>query len=217
VEVGLKGDFLEGRLRVNAALFHTDYRDMQLAQIYNLDQPDGVRVQGNTILNAASAEIRGVEVDVTLIPVDSLTLKASIAYLDAQYERFNPLNPTLGTHFDMSGESLQNAPEWTASTSALYEFALWGGTAAARVEYNYTDEKYLTNLFNVPRSLIQATHLVNTNLEWTPADGRWSLSLWARNLLDERYLSSGFETTGFNAFVSYVSPRRAGIALSYNW
>ncbi|MFV8816123.1 TonB-dependent receptor [Haliea sp. E17] len=216
-EVGMKGDFLDGLLRANLALFYNDYKDMQLAQIYNVDRPDGIRIQGNSIVNAAGSTISGLELDLTAIPTDQLTLRASFAYLDAEYDDFEPIDPATQLRVDMSGQPLQNSPEWTASASARYDIPVASGLATAVLEYSYTDEKYLTNLFNRPRSLVQETHLVNASLQWAPDSDEWSVSVWARNLLDERYITSGFETTGFQGFVSYAPPREAGVSFNYRW
>jgi iron complex outermembrane receptor protein len=82
-EVGIKTDLLDRRLRTNAAVFYTDYRDMQLAQIYFVGT-----LQGNTILNAGSSTIQGLELEIAAVPVDGLTLTGSLAYLKAEYDKF---------------------------------------------------------------------------------------------------------------------------------
>lgn len=87
-EVGGKADWLDNRLRTNIALFYTKYKDMQLAQQYFTTDENGVVVQGNTVLNVASSNIKGVEFDVTAQPVRGLTLTGSAAYLDAKYDKF---------------------------------------------------------------------------------------------------------------------------------
>jgi iron complex outermembrane recepter protein len=82
-ELGMKADFLDNRLRTNAAVFYTDYKDMQLAQIYFVGT-----LQGNTILNVGNATIKGAELEISAVPVDGLTLSATAAYLDAKYDKF---------------------------------------------------------------------------------------------------------------------------------
>lgn len=218
-ELGLKTDWLERRMRMNLALFYTDYRDMQLAQQYFAPDTGGGFVQGNTILNAASAEIKGVELESTILPTEGLTLSASLAYLDAKYKEFlfTEISVIGETVRDLSGYRLQNAPEWAGSVSANYERAAGPGTASAGLMYTYTDEKFLTSLVDSPRATIQATHYVNANLDWTPNSGKWSVGLWVRNLSDKRYLQNVFDAPGTFAFVSYMPPREYGLTVNVNF
>src|SRR3546814_12833853 len=65
-EVGVKADLFNRRVRANLTAFYTDYRDMQLSQIYFINNPDTGSTVGSTIINAASSEIKGIEAEVTV-------------------------------------------------------------------------------------------------------------------------------------------------------
>jgi len=76
---GFKSEFLRRRLRLNLEAFHYDYRNIQVDQI----------LQGVThITNAAKATIKGVDLDVTTMPFDTLTLTASFEGLQGRYDSF---------------------------------------------------------------------------------------------------------------------------------
>lgn len=217
-ELGFKGDFLDGMMRANLAAFYTEYEDMQLAQIYFTEDAGGSVIQGNTILNAATSTIQGLEMETTFLPpVPGLAIDASLGYLDAEFDQFEAFDPNAGTFVDYSGNRLQNTPEFTASIAINYEFSVAGGDARARLEYQYSDEKYLTSFSNSPRTLIQSTDLVNANLDWSPGHGDWSIGLWARNLTDERYLASVFEAAGTLAIANYAPPREWGASVKFNF
>lgn len=216
-EVGFKGDFLAGLLRTNLAAFYYDYKDMQLAQIFFTEDAQGNVVQGNSIINAASSKIQGAELEVSAAPLAGLTLSAALAYLDAEYDDFVSFNANTRQFEDHSGNTLQNSPEFAGKLSANYEFPAGPGTARIFAEYSYTDEKYLTSLDNAPRTLVQSKDVVNANLDWAPMNGRWSIGLWARNLLDERYVASVFEARGVLALVNYDPPRQFGGTFKYHW
>jgi len=218
-EVGMKADWLERRVRTNLAVFYTDYKDMQLSQNYFAPNTGGGFVQGNTILNVASSEIKGVELDASVLPVQGLTLSASVAYLDARYKKFpfTEISVIGVTVRDLSGYRLQNSPEWAGSATAKYECAVGPGHVAGSVMYTYTGRKYLTSLIDSPRATIQPTHYVNTSIDWSPSGDNWSLGLWARNLLDKRYLQNVFDAPGTFAFVSYAPPREYGLTVNYNF
>lgn len=216
-EIGFKTDLLDRHLRINAAAFYTNYRDMQLAQIY-FDRINGLDVQGNTIINAAKSHIKGFEADVTALPFEGFTLTGSVSYLDAKYEDFpyidplsiSPANPQ-GVITNLKGQRLQNAPKWAASATATYIFDVAGGSSKASLSYSYVGKKYLTAIVNVPRSTIQPTHIVDGNVEWTPDGSRFTFGAWVRNLFDNRYMAAAFDSPGFGGFVSYMPPREYGV------
>lgn len=214
-EVGMKADLLDRTIRINLAAFYTDYRDMQLAQIYF---DPATSVQGNRILNAAASTIKGLELEAQAIPADGLTLRGSLAYLDAAYDEFIYGDPVSGAFFDLEGFRLQNAPEWQATLGANYSLDLAeSGRVVADVAWSYTDEKFYTSILNTPRSQIQPTYLVDAFVTYHAPDDSWSAGLWARNLLDERYISTVFDSPGYMGIVGYAPPRQFGVSAQYNF
>jgi iron complex outermembrane receptor protein len=209
-EIGLKADFLNNRLRTNIAAFYTDYRDMQLAQIYFIGT-----VQGNTILNAASSRIKGIEAEVTAVPVDGLTLTASLAHLSAKYKDFLFLEPN-GSTTDLSGERLQNAPNWTGAVGFNYEFPIGGMEGRIGANYTFASEKLLTSIKDVPRARIQPQTLLNANIDLMIND-MVTLGLWGTNILDKRYLNSVFDAPGTLGLANYAPPRQYGVSARFTF
>ncbi len=210
-ETGIKADLLDRHLRTNLAAFYTNYRDIQLAQIYFIGT-----LQGNTILNAASAHIKGFEAEVEAVPVSGLTFKGALAYLDATYHKFDFLEAN-GTITDLSGQRLQNAPKWTASTSLSYEFPLSSDLKGRfNAQYTYSAQKLLTSIKDVPRSTIQPMSLVNANLDFTYKDNI-QIGIYATNLFDKRYINSVFDAPGTLGLVNYAPPRQYGVSASYRF
>lgn len=214
-EIGVKGDFLNGIARVNLAAFYTDYRAMQLAQIYFVGSGQDL-VQGNTILNAASSSIKGFEAELSLLATEGLILNGALAYLDAQYENFDYLLPS-GEVVDLSGERLQNAPKWSANAGFTYAFDLTPDVEARLgANYAYSSEKLLTSIIDTPRARVQPTHLVNANASVKFKDA-YTLGVWATNLLDERYIASVFDAPGTLGLTNYAPPRMYGVKFSAEW
>ncbi|TNE37648.1 MAG: TonB-dependent receptor [Sphingomonadales bacterium] len=209
-EVGVKADFFDRRLRTNLAFFYTNYRDMQVAQIYF--DPD-TNVQGNRILNAGKSEIKGFELEVTAAPVSGVTLNGSLAYLDAKYKEFDYFDPVSLIVYDMKGKRLQNAPKWSASLGANYDMDFGDGSSAVfNINWNYVAKKYYTAILDTPRSEVQPTYLVDTSLTFHPAGNRFEISLWGKNIFDKRYMSSVYDSPGYMGIASYGSPREYGIS-----
>jgi iron complex outermembrane recepter protein len=204
-EIGLKADFLDNRLRTNLSAFYTNYRDMQLAQIYFIGT-----VQGNTILNAASSTIKGFEAEITAVPTKGLTLTASFAYLSAKYKNFLFLEPN-GSVTDLRGERLQNAPKWSGALGFNYEFPISGMEGRIGATYTFASEKLLTSIKDVPRSRIQPQHLVNANFD-VQINDQISVGIWGTNILDNRYINSVFDAPGTLGLVNYAPPRQYGVS-----
>lgn len=219
VELGLKSDWFGDKLRVNAAIFYNWYDDMQIPENHFYINPNtGGLANSSTVVNAGEAITRGVELEITAIPLDGLTLNASVGYLDAYYKEFffqpagNPPPPEI----DMKDQPLNNAPEWTGMFGVLYETALGSGTASAGMTFKYTDSKYNYSPTNVPVAWIQPMHLLDATLSWMPGDKNWSISVWAHNLTDERYILASTPNAAGIA-LSYLQPREIGATFTYKW
>lgn len=208
-ELGVKASALDRRLRANLALFYTIYRNMQVAQTYLIEEPDGTAANGTTIFNAGRSNIKGFEFEATALPFRGLSLNGSLAYLDARYAKFNYFEPD-GSTQNLKGYRLQNAPKWTFNGTIAYSFAIGGGKLSASGTYQYSSSKYFSSVVDAARALIQPTHLVNANIDWSPEAGRWSIGLWANNLFDKRYIQSVVDAPGFYDNVGYAPPREFG-------
>lgn len=214
-EAGIKADLLDRRLRINLAAFYTNYRDMQVAQIYF---DSATNVQGNRILNAAKSQIKGFELEVQAVPVEGLTLRGSLGYLDATYKQFLYFDPVSKIIYDLKGKALQNAPKWAATLGANYTLNLSGGSkVVADVSYQYTSKKYYTAILDTPRSEIQPTHYVDALLTWHAPGDQVQIGLWGKNLLDKRYISTSYDSPGYAAIVGYAPPRQYGASVTYNF
>src|SRR6185295_5949067 len=77
--IGLKSEYLQHRLRVNVEGFYYDYNNIQVTQILSAV---------SHVTNAAGATIKGVDVDISAMPVDRLTLTASLEAMEGRYESF---------------------------------------------------------------------------------------------------------------------------------
>ena len=135
-EAGLKRTTTGGRVRANAAAFYTDYRDLQVQTF--------IRPAVLDISNAASATIRGIEVELAADTGRGVQLAGHISWLDATYDRYVAVGPA-GVTRNAAGNQLNNAPEWSGSGSAVYEFAAGrSGTATLRGDVSWQSRVFFT-------------------------------------------------------------------------
>lgn len=227
-ELGIKSQWLENRLRLNGAVFYSEYDDKQVTQFV----PTATGAE-STVQNAAAASYQGLELELIAIPFEGLTLNLSYGYLDPEYDEYSFFDPTgqfcgaPGTRCDVSDRGVfANAPENTASAGAQYDFPYLGfGQLSARVDVAYSDSYTygtIENRFNEfvqndPFTLVNA-RLILSDISLGDA-GNLTATLWGKNLTDEFYRQSGigaFESVGF-AGVVYNPPRMYGFDLDYRF
>ena len=181
-ELGAKVDWLDGRVRTNLALFHSKVRNLQREVI--AVHPTAGSVQ--YIQNAGDATFRGAELDAQLLATENLLLTAAVGYTDGEYDR---------VRVDLSGDGvvdrrdrdlkIPRLTELNYSLGLRYDHPLdaWGGVLGARVDFSHRDDA-AANDNNFGRGLSEAD-LLDASLRFTSFDGRLSVAVYARNLLDE--------------------------------
>lgn len=206
-EVGLRSDWFDHRLRANLAVFYSMWDDMQVPQsVFRGNPPQA----SSTILNAASATSKGVELELELAPNEALSLRASLGYLDAAYDEFEDAN------VDYSGRPTPYAPEWTGSLTASYEIEAGAGVFTPSLQYTYTGERWAT-FVQFPVEHLDEYSLVNANLSYAPDDSNWSVALWATNLFDEEYVTSALSVPPLFSFASFGAPRQYGVEVRFDF
>ena len=213
-EAGVKSEWLDRRARLNAALFYYDYEDIQLQQIIEGQQ---------FLLNAAEAEISGVDVEFVFLPVEGLTLSGGFSYLfEKEYTKFpnapgTNVNPSsVGGNspmtIDASGNDLIRAPELTASATVDYQIPSAVGVFNLNLSALYNDGFY----WEPDNRAVQPSYtLLNAQLGWRHPSENYGIRLWSKNLTDKvygNYLSSSISDT-----IAYAPPRTFGVALDVSF
>ena len=189
-EIGFKSDFAGDRVRLNAAAFFTDYKDVQ-QNITRL-------ATGIVVLNVPGAEITGFDVDLTAVLTPNFLLTAGVGYADTELTEpliiDDPQNPGVPI-VDSSafvGQRLAQAPDWTANASAVYNLQLSNsGSLLFRLDWSHTGEVLheLVENDSPLEALVteDAYDIFNARVGYKSANGDWDLFLWGKNITDERY------------------------------
>ena len=199
-ELGLKSTLLDSRLRLNAAVFITEIKGYQFQ--YSL--PNG----GTTVSNEGAVEVSGVDLSLKALPLDNLTLEAGLLYMDKYDVTEGPNAGTqLGYTADLSG-----------NLAATLVVPLEQGALYLRGDYIFMDDHWTTNSNN----RIEATDfndrtLLNAKIGWRNDD--WNLSIWGKNLTNDKYASVTNTVQAFSGNQGYVlaAPKTYGVDVRYNF
>ena len=199
-ELGFKSEWLDHRLRVNAALYFMKYDDKQEELSAPISQGTG---QQTLVLNAASAEIKGLELEILAAPFEGFTLAGSLGLIDAEYKDF--VDPITGG--DLTFLKMKRAPDWTATITPTYEWPMFGGTMAVQASWHYIDDLEL-NFFNSPQSHNDAQHIIDASINYQY--NNTTVSLYGLNLGDEDSWAQSLDvgrSLDFGGLWTYTAPR----------
>jgi iron complex outermembrane receptor protein len=178
-EIGWKQDMFDDRFRLNVALFQNQIEDMQR----ETNQPDPVSGVQQIVLNAGDATIYGGEIEARFAVSENLSIAAQAGYLHGEYDRVTEdLNGDLVINETDRTLAIPRLAPWTYGFSVDYGRPLLGGEASLRFAYNHRDEAFY-NDNNLGR--LAEADMVDANIAYGPQSGRWLISLYGENLLDE--------------------------------
>jgi len=179
IELGLKGDYFDGKVRANLAVFHSKIDGL----LRDVTIPGGPLGAVQTTANTADTTIQGVEIEGHWLITENLVFTGAIGYLDFEYDK---------VVFDLNGDGVVDdldkklefprAAPWTASASLTYDKQLSFGRLSARIGYNYRDEVFYTDS-NATR--LEELDIVNARIGLSFGDGRFEVVAFGENLLDQ--------------------------------
>ncbi|MCH2058431.1 MAG: TonB-dependent receptor [Thalassotalea sp.] len=216
-ELGMKNTFWQGRARLNAAVFFTDYEDLQVSQF------DGTL---GFVVGNASAEIKGIEVDGSVMLTEDIILSFAGAYLDHEFTDYkngncyyqqqnDTLNPHLASRYDANtglcdytGLTGQFTPEFSGNLNLAYFTELTSEIEfSINANYNYTDKQNVHQNLD-PDWQVDSVGLVTITAALQTEN--WGIELLGANVTDEKVvtfasnvpLSGTFGADTVNGFIA---------------
>lgn len=202
-EIGAKTSFFDGRLIANAAAFYNDYTDLQAFAV-----PPGRTV--TTLTNLESAETKGIEIDLAATISANLEFSVGVGFLDTENKDARP---------QFQGGELPNAPELSVNSRIHYERAVGrdGLMLAASANWTYQSDHF-KEAVNVDALEIGPQDKLGARISLANPDSGWRVSLWGKNLLDEKYVQDTLSVTGAGWAVLILEyPRTYGISAEYSF
>jgi iron complex outermembrane recepter protein len=209
-EIGVKTEFWDNRGRFNLTGFWVDYSNLQ-KQIVVPITVNGQPNQVTRFFNAASARVKGIEAEATLMPTEGLTLRGVLGYQDAGYRSYVTPIPA---GYDLSTAPLDRAPKWQWALDGTYSVPVsddWKVTFNGNI--NYTARNLFTQSISDARdnTFLRARTLMNASITFAETDDKYWLRVVGKNLGDKRYETASQVVGGLWTFTLYGPPRYYGV------
>lgn len=224
-EAGLKANW--GLVTANVAVFKQEIKGFQ-SNIFT--------GTGFVLTNAGKQSTWGIEFEGSAKPVDELTLNLAVTYLDPKFDSFK-----ISAFGDLSGTTPAGVPPLTAVFGATWDQPLGDGGDHLILSGTFHYEAAYQPVEGLPGFLVRApdgsftpasvqaallagraykrdTSELNGSLTWAMANGL-ELSVWGRNILDDRYIIQIFDSPAQAGSVSGYpnQPRTYGVAARFRW
>jgi iron complex outermembrane receptor protein len=215
IELGTKLDLADNTLRLNMAVFASDYTNMQLT--YRGPAPAGV---APFVTNAGETSINGAEVELTWAPVEDLLIEGSVGYLDASIDSLSNIPFAVLPPGLLEGNALPYAPEWQGHVGIGYTFHAGKMEILPRIDASYQSETFFDATDTPEIAQLDDVTTVNLQVQLRAEDSKWRFTAGVNNVTDELYPVAGNSslTTGSGyAEVAYARPREWFATIQYDF
>ncbi|MFT4636305.1 MAG: iron complex outermembrane receptor protein [Chitinophagales bacterium] len=196
MEIGVKTEWFDNRLRVNATVFDLEIDNLQLFSLV-----DFLLITSNGAIEAS-----GLELDFIAAITDDLTVSGIYSSLDATH---------VGGPDD--GKNTVRSPEDKFSISVNYSRALASG---ANIDFG-TSVSYASEFFhdtsNIETSESPAATTWDASIRYTDSSEKWNLELWGKNLGDELITVHSILGPFSGSVDLYAPPKTVGVTFNYFW
>jgi len=209
-EFGSKSSFADGRFALNADVFYTRYRDIQLSVFTSFTQANGTPGFYGDYTNAGKAHAYGIEAEFAWRPIEHWSLIGNVAGLHTEYDQYftNGVNIADKQRFPA-------APNAQAGLNLEYSAPVdFGGNIRARVGYTYQTKEFPTT--DLSRAIAQGPYgLLGATLIWN-RDAHWTFALQGSNLTNKSYRTDGYNIPALGVLTGfYGAPRLVFASVKY--
>jgi iron complex outermembrane receptor protein len=178
-EIGTKNTFASNHIRINAALFYTQVNN---AQVPSLLLPDAVTVTRN----AGNLESKGVEIEVSAVPLKNLEINYNLGLTDAKYAGLKL--PNNGSLLEQQDYHQIFTPTYTSLLAIQYSYELRYMKIMLRGEYLQLGKQY----FDLTNKLEQKSYKT-FNGQFGIYSTYVDFFVWEANISDTRYIDYAYD------------------------
>jgi iron complex outermembrane receptor protein len=207
-EAGVKSQWMDHRIQLNGSAYYYQYQNIQVQRV---DPSAG----GASLLESAgSAYLYGLDLDLTVIPVDGLQLHGGLGLENSAYTRYDNASGYayvggmgVAETINAKGQQLLFAPDVTFNLGGDYTYS-FADSSALELSANYGfSSKYKEVVGD--GNFVRPYGVLNGSITWTPASDKYFLRIWGKNLTDQHDI--GRELNAFSYQKQLLEPMTFGV------
>ena len=206
IELGLKGQFWDGQMQLNASIYQYQFDGMQSGYYV------GSRY---SVANVGDAEGNGVELDMRLLPSDNLDIYLGLSWADTELTK-----PAEGfcEPADCLGAQIPGTVEFSAAMVATYTVPMKNGDLAVTWETFHQEESVGFGQFDLNPLMADGFTTNNLRIGYDSAED-WSVTLWVNNITDEFHYKgvAGADSNIAPHYFGFSEPRRMGVDIGFKF
>ena len=211
-ELGLKTDFMDGKMRFNGAIFYYDYEDYQAFTFSD----------GTPSIANADAENVGAELELIYTPNESWDIILGASFQDSDVDgvetpqqQVTPVGFPVDWPIDfLNGNELPNTPDYSINYLVRYNLDMLGGNVAFQVDGLFVDDQYL-EVSNAAGALQEGYDVHNARISWESSESTVRVSAWVKNFTDEEFKNYALDLGILGATSTYAPPVTYGVTAGY--
>jgi iron complex outermembrane receptor protein len=198
-ELGMRGEWMDGRLRTNITAFYSDLEDLQTTSATQ----DGQFLT----TNAGGLEVPGIEAEITALPTDNWNVFASMGWQNAEYQDLvggcTVPNANLAAYDpNCNVAEPKRSPHQTYTLGTSADFSLGGFTVTPNIMFRYIGAQYPATR---SQGYNESVTLMNAGVKVVMPNERWELNLECKNCGDKEFAQSVLFTPYYNLPMTYMA------------
>lgn len=205
-ELGLKSELFNGKATFNSAVFYYDYKGFQA---FSFDQL-------TSVVTNKDAEVKGVEAELVVRPLDGLDIRLGATWLDTEVKDIVAASVFTGEQVVRNREMVA-APEFEITGMIRYSWPVASGQLSVQSDFRMVGDQFF-DINNNPATHESSYFVPNASLEYEMADSRYSITAWVKNFTDEEYRTYAIPVTSLGFTQNMIGqPRWWGLTFRANW
>jgi len=212
-EGGVKSALFDSHMVVDGSVFYYDYHDLQAQTFTTVGAVSLIKLS-----NIPTASIYGLDLGVTWLPVDGLSLRGGLGLLHTRLGAF-PYENLSGPTTEPAGNKLPDAPDVTFNGTARYEHEIFDKYLGA-IQFTGTfGSSAYQEALNTPYLFTQANWVFDGRASIATNDQGWELAFWIKNMFNEEHVVTATDDgapldAGYRIF---NAPRTFGVTLTHKF
>ena len=231
---------MDGRMRLNLALYDVTYESLQRDAVLVVKDASGNDFQETVSVNEGESSNSGLELEMIYLATDNLRIDFNLGTMDHEYDEYAPSQDmaTLGLsgppqRVDLTSMDVPFSPELTMGIGATYDLPLASGatlifnlsahyqdefaTASFPANYQGADSNGDPIIKQKQNTSSEERTLVDGYIKYIDQNERFDVTAYGKNLTDETWRNSAQPVSNLWTWAGYGPPREIGVRVGINF